>query len=112
VYRYLRDSSPVGVDVTVLSVADRLATRGDRADEAIARHLSLAREMSAEALRWVAEPPSPPVRGDQIARALGVKPGPRLGRILAELEEASFAEEIASPQEAIDRARELLGADG
>ena len=112
VYRYLRDSSPVGVDVTVLSVADRLATRGDRSDEAIAKHLKLAREMSAEALRWAAEPPSPPVRGDQIARALGVKPGPRLGRILAELEEASFAEEIASPQEAIDRARELLGADG
>jgi hypothetical protein len=48
------------------------------------------------------------VRGDLIARALGVKPGPQLGRILAELEEASFAREISSPQEAIDRARELL----
>jgi poly(A) polymerase len=107
IYRYLRDCSPVGVDVTVLSVADRLATRGDRSEEAIARHLELARQMVGEALGWEAAPPRPPVRGDQVARALGMEPGPELGRILAELEEASFAHEIASPEEAINRAREL-----
>ncbi len=112
IYRYLRDCSPVAVDVTVLSVADRLATRGDRSDEAIAEHLELARQMLEEALRWEAAPPRPPVRGDQIARALGMKPGPQLGRILAELEEATFAHEIGSRQEAIERARELLGSDG
>jgi hypothetical protein len=100
------------VDVTVLSVADRMATRGDRSDEAIAKHLEVARQMASEALSWAAAPPRPPVRGDQIARALGVKPGPQLGHILAELEEASFAQEIGSAQEAIDRARELLAADG
>jgi putative nucleotidyltransferase with HDIG domain len=112
IYRYLRACAPVGVDVTVLSVADRLATRGDRSDEAIARHLEVARQMAGEALSWAAAPPRPPVRGDQIVRALGVKPGPQLGHILAELEEASFAEEIGSAQEAMDRARQLLGADG
>jgi len=30
IYRYLRESTPVQVDVTVLSIADRLATRGAR----------------------------------------------------------------------------------
>jgi len=112
VYRYLRACSPVGVDVTVLSVADRLATRGDRSEEAIARHLELAEQMVGEALQWAAAPPQPPVRGDQLARALGVKPGPELGRVLAELEEASFAREIESPSEAIERARQMLAAEG
>jgi hypothetical protein len=48
------------------------------------------------------------VRGDELARALGVRPGPELGRILSELEEASFANEIGSSEEAIERARQLL----
>ena len=64
--------------------------------------------MLGEALRWVEEPPRPPVRGDVLARELGIRPGPELGRILAELEEASFAGEIANRQEAIELARNLL----
>jgi len=108
VYRYLHDCEPVEVDVTLLSVADRLATRGRGSDVAIARHLELARELLGEALAWRANPPRPPVRGDELARAVGLKPGPQIGRILAELEEASFAGEIASADEAIEWARELL----
>ncbi len=37
IYRYLRACEPVEVDVTLLSVADRLATRGKVAEEAIAQ---------------------------------------------------------------------------
>ncbi|HEY2437047.1 MAG TPA: HD domain-containing protein [Solirubrobacteraceae bacterium] len=109
IYRYLRECGPVPVDVTVLSVADRLATRGDNSERAIARHLELAGQMLGEALRWVADPPRPPVRGDEVARELGVTPGPELGRILAELEQASFAGEIDTRDEAIEMARGLLG---
>jgi poly(A) polymerase len=108
VYRYLRTCEPVEVDVTALSVADRLATRGRGADQAIARHLSLAREMVGEALAWRAQRPKPPLRGDELAEAVGLTPGPELGRLLAELEEDSFAGEIASGEQAIERARELL----
>jgi poly(A) polymerase len=111
VYRYLRACEPVPVDVTLLSVADRLATRGSGSERAIARHLKLANQMLGDALAWVADPPRPPVRGNELTRALGIEPGPRLGRLLAELEEASFAGEVSTRQEAIDRARELLGAD-
>ena len=57
VFAYLRACSPVEVDVTLLSVADRLATRGDRAQEAIAAHLAVARQMLGDALRWRAEGP-------------------------------------------------------
>jgi putative nucleotidyltransferase with HDIG domain len=108
VYRYLHACEPVEVDVTLLSVADRLATRGRGSDVAIARHLELARELLGEALAWRANPPRPPVRGDELARAVGLERGPQIGRVLAELEEASFAGEIASADEAIERARELL----
>jgi putative nucleotidyltransferase with HDIG domain len=107
VYRYLRASDPVQVDVTVLSVADRLATRGTGSEEAIRKHLTLADQLSGDALAWRREPPRAPIRGDRLARELGIEPGPELGRILAELEEASFAGEIASTREAVARAREL-----
>jgi putative nucleotidyltransferase with HDIG domain len=108
IYRYLHACAPEQVDVTLLSVADRLATRGTGSDEAIARHLELARMMLGEALRWRSHPPEPPIRGDEIARALGLRPGPELGRVLSELEEASFAGEVSTREQAIERARELL----
>ncbi|MGZ4194294.1 MAG: HD domain-containing protein, partial [Solirubrobacteraceae bacterium] len=111
VYDYLHATSPVAVDVTVLSVADRLATRGANADQAIAKHLELARQMLAEGLAWIADPPRPPVRGDELARALGIKPGPMVGGLLAELEAASFSGEVATREEAIARARELIASD-
>jgi putative nucleotidyltransferase with HDIG domain len=112
VYRYLKSCSPIAVDVTVLSVADRLATRGAGSERAIVMHLELSRQLIAEALAWQRDPPRPPVRGDELARITGVAPGPELGRVLAELEEASFAGEISSAQEAIDRARALVAGDG
>jgi poly(A) polymerase len=111
VYDYLRATAPVSVDVTVLSVADRLATRGDNAERAIATHLELARQMLAEGLAWIADPPRPPVRGDELAQALGIKPGPVLGDLLAELEAASFSGEVATPEEAIAHARELMASE-
>jgi len=112
IYDYLHATSPVAVDVTVLSVADRLATRGDNSERAIARHLELARQMLSEALAWEANPPRPPVRGDELVRALGIRPGPLVGGLLAELEAASFSGELAGPEEAIERARQLIEQGG
>jgi hypothetical protein len=111
IYRYLRDCEPVEVDVTVLSVADRLATRGRGSDAAISRHLVLALEMMAEALKWRAARPCPPIRGDRLADALGMRPGPKLGALLEELEEAAFAGELAGEEAAVERAQELLARE-
>ncbi len=112
VYRYLRACAPVEVDVTLLSVADRLATRGAGAAESIARHLTLARAMLGPALAWRAQGPPPPlVRGDELARELGIAPGPRLGQLLEQLAEDRYAGELSSRAEAVARARELLASD-
>jgi poly(A) polymerase len=110
-HRYLRACEPVEVDVTVLSVADRLATRGRRADQAIAAHLELAREVIGEALEWrSAGPPPPLLRGQELAETLGIAPGPEIGRLLAALEEARFAGEVRTREDAVALARRLLEA--
>jgi putative nucleotidyltransferase with HDIG domain len=109
VFGYLSACSPVAVDVTLLSVADRLATRGDRAQEAIEAHLALAAGMLADALRWRAEgPPKPLLRGDELAHELGIETGPRLGALLAQLSEAQYAGEIVTREQAVAHARAIL----
>jgi hypothetical protein len=49
------------------------------------------------------------VRGDELARELGIAPGPRLGELLAQLEEDRYAGAIRTREDAIRRARELTG---
>jgi tRNA nucleotidyltransferase/poly(A) polymerase len=108
-YGYLDACGEVAADVTVLSVADRLATRGARASESIEDHCELAREVIGEALRWHAEGhPRPPLRGDELAAALGVEPGPLLGELLALVTEAQFTGEVASRDDAIAYARRRI----
>lgn len=107
-YRYLTACDPVAADVTLLSVADRLATRGRKADESIARHLELAAVVLPAALDWHAGgAPRPLLRGDELARELGLAPGPEVGRLLEALREAQYAGEVASREDALELARRL-----
>jgi putative nucleotidyltransferase with HDIG domain len=108
VYRYLERTSPVEVEVTLFSVADRLATRGKNAERAIDAHLQLAEELMPAALEWRRSgPPRVPVRGDELAAELGIEHGPELGRLLDQLAEAAYAGEASDRQQAIDLARTL-----
>jgi len=84
VWRYLQATEPYAPEVTVFTVADRLATRGRNAGPAIRAHLELARE-------------------------LGLPPGRRLGELLERLEEDRFAGAIVTREDALRRARELAG---
>jgi len=108
VYRYLSTCTPVEVDVTVLSVADRLATLGRNHEVAVAKHVELAHQILPAALAYRADPPKPPIRGDQLAKEIGLTPGPRLGELLAELTEATYAGEIETEQQAITYVREQM----
>lgn len=101
VFAYLRACSPVEADVTLLSVADRLATRGGSAQAAIDAHLAVARRMLPDALRWRREGPGEPLlRGDELGSHLGIAPGPRIGTLLNELAEAQYAGEITTREQA------------
>jgi putative nucleotidyltransferase with HDIG domain len=109
VFAYLRACEPVEVDVTLLSVADRLATRGERSSEAIDAHMRLARQMLNDALAWREHgPPKPPLRGDELARELGIETGPRIGALLEELTRAQYAGKLTSRTQALEYARALL----
>ena len=112
IYRYLNATAPFQVDVIALSVADRLATRGTGSERAIARHLELARQLLGEAFAWLDDLPSPPLRGDELAHALGLGPGPEIGRLLGQLQEDSFVGELETREQALERARELLATRG
>jgi putative nucleotidyltransferase with HDIG domain len=107
-YRYLTTCEPVEVDVTLLSVADRLATRGRKANESIAAHVELAREVLPEALAWRAQGRRRPlVRGDRVASELRITDGPEIGRLLAAIDEAAFAGEVSTGDEALALAARL-----
>ena len=110
VHRYLVKTAPVEVDVTLLSIADRLATRGRKAHEAIAKHSS-SRGRAARALacgrgrrsrRWCAATCS--------RMSWTSQPGPDVGALLALLAEARFAGEIDSGDGALALARTLVVA--
>jgi len=116
-FEYLRETDPVSADVTLLTVADRLAARGEGAvagPEMVRAHLELAREMLAAALDWRRDgPPRSPIPGDQLAAELGIEPGPELGRIIGEVEAAVYAGEVADRDDAVAFAQRLTStADG
>jgi poly(A) polymerase len=104
VHDYLRATEPVTVDVTLLTVADRLAARGAgpvAAPERVQAHLDVARAMVAAALDWQREgPPEPLLRGDEVAAELGIE-GPEIGAKLAELEAAQYAGEVTDREGAL-----------
>ncbi|MET0557450.1 MAG: HD domain-containing protein [Solirubrobacterales bacterium] len=112
VHEYLRATEPVAVDVTLLTVADRLSARGHgpiASPEMVEAHLALASQMLGAALDWHRTgPPVPLLRGDELATALGIEPGPRLGEVLAELEAAQYSGEVSDRDGAIDHARKWL----
>jgi poly(A) polymerase len=112
IHEYLRATEPVGVDVTLLTVADRLSARGAgplASPEMVEAHLALARQMVAAALDWRRDgPPAPLLRGDELATELGIEPGPELGGLLAELEAAQYAGEVKDRAGAIEHVRLLV----
>jgi len=111
VYDYIVATEPVTADVTLLTVADRLAARGEgplASEEMVQAHLDLARELLEEALAWHREgPPRGPLTGDELADELGMSPGPEMGRLLEELRAESFTGEISTRAQALERARQL-----
>lgn len=115
VYEYLSRTSPVSIDVTLLTVADRLAARGSGAvasAEMVEAHLALARELVAKGLEWHASgPPTLPIAGDRLASEVGLEPGPELGRLIERLEAAVWTGEIESASDAVTLARSLLDGE-
>jgi poly(A) polymerase len=111
IHDYLRATEPVTIDVTLLTIADRLSARGSgpiASPRMVEAHLTLARQMVAAALDWRRDgPPAPLLRGDELAAALGIDEGPELGELLSELEAAQYAGEVSDRAGAVEHARQV-----
>jgi tRNA nucleotidyltransferase/poly(A) polymerase len=95
--RFRRAVEPYVFEALVVSLADRMATRGEKTSlKSIARHFRLAREV------WEGLPPPAPrlLTGDDVMRLLRVPPGPLVGRALVALQEEIEAGEVTSRDEA------------
>jgi hypothetical protein len=105
--RYLRATAPWEVEIIVLSVADRLATRGPRTSEsAIRRHLALAREVMDVHFDLVDRGPVQPLlAGDEAAADLGRPPGPWLAQLLDQLREEQVVGAVRTREQALRFAR-------
>jgi poly(A) polymerase len=100
-HRYLQATAPWHVASIVLSLADRVATRGWRSK---ARHLRVHAEAATELLGLLfemeADDPTPLLRGDEIAREAGVC-GADIGLLVERLAEEQAAGAITTREEAI-----------
>lgn len=107
VHDYLLRTGPEAVETTLLTVADRLSAQGEGVPgRAIAGHLELAREMLAAAVPWERDgPPAPLLRGDEIAAAVGIAPGPPLGEAVRELAAAQWCGEVSDRAGAVAHLR-------
>ena len=106
--RYRRDVSPWVFESVVVSLCDRLATRGEKTPAvSMARHYRVARSV------WtaVSKAPVPQVlSGDDVMEVLGIEPGPAVGQALDALEEEVESGEVRTEDEARDFLLRLVAA--
>lgn len=105
--RYLRLTAPSEVEIIVLSVADRLATRGVRTSaSSIQRHLVLAREVMDAHFTLLDRPAvAALLAGDEVARELGREPGPWLAPLLDAIREGQTVGVLRTREQAMRFAR-------
>jgi poly(A) polymerase len=107
-YRYLRATRPWPVSSVVLSLADRLATRGPRSRlRHLRRHTETAEELLGLIAGLEAELEPPLLRGDEIASEASVS-GAEIGRLVDLLAEEQAAGDVTTREEAIAFVREQV----
>jgi poly(A) polymerase len=114
IYRYFRDTGDAGIDILLLALADYLASRGPLVSvEEWRQHCHLMNYILAEHANQQAKVlPMQLLNGHDIMRLFGLKPGPRIGSLLAIVHEAHASGEVSTREEALALvANELSGAN-
>lgn len=104
-YRYFRDLEDSALDVALLGLADRLSTQGPAISEADNQRFFETVALVAETAfnRSVQAPPV--INGRQLMEALGLTPGPEVGRLLELIREAQATGEVTCADDAINWAQ-------
>lgn len=108
--KFYRDAGGESAAVLLLYLADRRATRGPLADEALrVEDEKTALGMIGEYFERLRRPaPVRIVSGDDLIQELGLVPGPALGEILDEIEQAREEGTVRTRDEALEFARKLV----
>jgi poly(A) polymerase len=110
IFRFFRDCGEAAYGILLLSLADHLATVGPRLrQEEWLSHVQLVHYVLTESTRPRGMAGHVRlVSGHDIMEALGIPPGPMVGRLLRALEEAQAIGQVSTRQEALELARRLL----
>ena len=108
-HRYYRDVGDVAVDTIYLAMADYLAAKGPEvvADRWANHARMLGNLLQAGRERAPARGPQRLLTGHDLMQHFDLLPGPHIGRLLAQIDEARAAGEIATREEALDLAATL-----
>jgi poly(A) polymerase len=109
-YRYFRDTGEAGIDILFLSLADHLATRGPKLDISLWKEHTKGVEFILEQYFQAAETIKPVrlIDGNDLINVFGLKPGPEIGELLEQVQEAGAIGEINSRDEALSYIRNKL----
>ncbi len=111
IYRFFHACGDYGVDVLLLSIADRLATHGpDLEREYWVSRLGMIDRMLSAYFEQGAPIVAPPqiVTGDDVMAALNLKSGKHIGAILEAIREAQAEGEVRTKEEALEVARKII----
>jgi len=114
VYRYFRDLGDVAIDTLFLWMADHLAAKGPELDTDA---WSVHARMVAHILELGAQPEATAqkerlVTGLDLMERFHLVPGPLIGNLLAQIEEAQAVGELATRDDAFVLASKVLEKDG
>ena len=109
VHRYYRDVADVAVDTIYLAMADYLAAKGPEvvADRWAKHARMLGNLLEAGREKAPARGPQRLLTGHDLMQHLDLPPGPHIGRLLAQVDEARAAGEIATREDALALAATL-----
>lgn len=111
IYRFFRDVGDVGVEISLLSLADTLATYGPAPHQDMwARHINTVRMLYEAWWEHYQEYISPPalLGGHDLIDELRLKPGLHIGQILEAIKEAQATGQVTDRDGALSLARSWL----
>lgn len=111
--RFLSQMGDLAVEVLLLELADRLATRGPAtAKTPLEKHVQFTNSLLAAYYQAPKETPPPLLDGHEVMARYSLSPGPVVGKLLALAKEAQEEGQISTKEEALaflDEAAATLG---
>lgn len=111
IYRFFQATGSAGVDICLLSLADRLATSGPSLpQEDWTRQIEIVRTLLEAYWEHPEQSvsPDPVITGKDLLAQFDLDPGPQIGSLLEQVREAQASGEIRTRQDALDFIRQVL----